>query len=297
MKHLKNCLALLFALVLLQFSVTAQQLHDEMLNAQVSVRYKCNTYSPSEKECTHAEKVDATIKGNLVCNVMTFRIKSFVNNQNRLANCSSATHCPIVAGTSKYDEYNDKAQVVKEIHNLLDVSKSVTTLDDYSGKLITTRTYSASGTNDMDVLNLEIKPYNAPQGQLQPLTPQYVIWLTGGLGLDFKNPARKPVGDGTGQHWEYEKEMMVPDAGPFEIIIPADINEADHSTESGEVYDQLLITNYREFENYLLNPKGEFKIKASGNRNVNYNGTEEKNGFVEVEISLTPYVELNKLTK
>jgi hypothetical protein len=298
MNSIKHLLVLLFVFFTTTVVVNAQNIIDnELLNATISIQYSYNLYSPSVKEAFHAEKQDVTIKGDLLCNVMRFRLKGLVANNNRLANCSYSTHCPVVSGSSKLKVYDDEGRVKEEVNNSLEVSKTVNTLDEKSGKLQTTYTYSAAGTNEMDAINLEIKPYDAPEGQVQPLKPNYVIWLTGGIGFDFSAPRRKPMGNGTGKFWDENANSLVPAEGPFEIVVPSDINMADHAIEANEVYEQLLITNYAEFENYLLNPMGNFTIKASGKRYKYSEGTSEYDGMVTVEIVFSPHAILNPITK
>lgn len=270
---------------------------DILLDAHVIVHYTRNTYTPSKNNATHSEQNIVTVTGDLLCDVMTLRLKSFVNHQNRLANCDASTHCPVVKGSSKYKVYDEHGNINEEVNNSLDVQNSVTVKDDLSEGLTTSITYQASGLNDMDALNLEIKPYNAPFGQVQSLSPQYVVWITGGLGFDFTNPQRKPMGNGEGQRWDYEKQKLVPMPGPFEIIIPSNINEADYVTEPGETYEQLIMSNYKEFENYLLHPDGDFSINLSGLRYYFSEGSEESDGTVSVVITLRPHFKLNSLTK
>jgi len=47
-------------------------------------------------------------------------------------------------------------------------------------KYVNTYNSAADDTNSVEGLNLEIKAYVAGEGQLAPLSPYYVIWLTGG---------------------------------------------------------------------------------------------------------------------
>lgn len=280
-----------------QNKTPAQADSEDKLSAQISVHYRQTVDQPSAKEATHSETTDITFNAPLDCDVMTMRLKSMVKSGRRTANCDASTHCPILTGSNHVVRYNASGGIDEEKHaNIAVVSKAETIKDERSGKLELSSTYTAKGSNDMDKVNLEIKPYvDLKLSTNSPLTPQYVIWLTGGIGFDFKSPQRKPVGDGSGQRYDYEKDALVPMQGPFNIQIPSGINEADHVPANGEVYEQLLITNSKEFETYLLNPKGNFTIKASGNRHSVSEGTQEVTGNVEVEILLSDWGVLNKL--
>ncbi len=265
---------------------------DERFDAEITIHYSFAEYSPSKKAPWHVVKNEAHIKGKLSCQLMTFLLKSYINSPSNRSKCTASMHCPILSGSSKYNEYNEKGEVAKEVNFPLDVSVTRTTMDEKSNRLVTTYTYSASGINEMEMLNLEIKHYDAPFGQPQPITPHYVIWLTG--GKEFKYIRNTPTGNGTGKRWDDMKEMLVPIDGPFDINIPGSINE-HHEAEAPEVYEQLLIANYKELDNFLLNPKGSFTIKAAGKRYKLNEGNQEMEGKVDVEIKLTPHVSIPQL--
>ncbi|NJO68359.1 MAG: hypothetical protein HC830_02965 [Bacteroidetes bacterium] len=235
---------------------------DERFDAEITIHYSFAEYSPSKKAPWHVVKTKRHIKGKLSCQLMTFLLKSYVNNPSNRAKCTASMHCPILSGSSNYTEYNEKGEVAKDVNFPLHVSVTRTGMDEKSNKLVTTSTYSASGVNEMEMLKLEIKHYDAPFGQIQPIAPHYVIWLTG--GKDLKYIRSTPTGNGNGKKWDDMKEMLVPMEGPFEINIPGSINEY-HEVEAPEVYEQLLITNYKELDNFLLNPKAASPLKHRAN--------------------------------
>lgn len=265
---------------------------DERFDAEITINYSFAEYSPSKKAPWHVEKSEAHIKGKLSCQLMTYLLRSYINSPSNRSKCTASMHCPILSGSSKYKEYNDKGEVAKDVNFPLHVSVTRTSMDEKSNKLVVTSTYSASGVNEMEMLNLEIKHYDAPFGQPQPIAPNYVIWLTG--GKDFKYIRNTPRGNGSGKQWDDMKEMLVPMEGPFNIDIPYSINE-HIEVEDPEVYEQLLISNYKELDNFLLNPKGSFIIKASGKRYKLNEGNQESEGYVDVEIKLTPHVSIPQI--
>ena len=302
MNSRKNLPAKPFGIVLFllfsfsSFAQTALTEDEERIDAKIRIHYTLNEYTPAKNNAYHAEKQEYNITGLLSCKVMTFRVETFKSDAKNRAKCNSASmHCPVLTGSSQMIEYDDEGNKVKDVNHPLQVSVSKTTMDEKNGKLVTTRHYTADGENDMDQVNLEIKPYWAPDGQVQPIAPNYVIWLTGGIGFDFSNPRRKPTGAGKGETWDDWKQELVPMEGPFDIVIPSDFNNADHAIETNEVYDQFLIANYKEIDEYLLNPKGDFVIKKSGKRYKSADGSQETEGLVEVEITLTPHVTINEL--
>ena len=266
---------------------------DERFDAEITVNYSYATYMPSKKAPYQVEKNEAHIKGKLSCQTMSFRLQTYANNPKSRGQCTFSMHCPILTGTSNYKEYDEKGKVAKEVKFPLEVSVTQTSMSEKSNKLTTTYTYTASGTNNMESLSLEIKHYDAPDGQVQPLIPNYVIWLSG--GKEFKYAALSPTGNGSGQHWDDFKERLVPSDGPFGIGIPYSLCDADKGIEGSEVYEQLLIQNYKELDAFLLDPKGSFTIKASGKRYNLNEGNQEIEGKVDVEIKLTTHFELHDL--
>lgn len=287
---------LLLFVCLSAFAQTSQTDDNERIDAKVKIHYTQNEYTPAKSNAYHIEKQEYNITGQLSCKVMSFRIETFKSDAKNRAKCNSASmHCPVLIGSSQLIEYDENGNVIKDVNFSLQVSVTKTTMDEKNGRVVTTRHYNAEGENNMDQINLEIKPYWAPEGQVQPLTPNYVIWLTGGIGFDFSNPRRKPTGNGKGETWDDWKQELVPMEGPFEIAIPSDFNNADHDTEINEVYEQLLIADYKDFDDYLLNPKGEFVLKKSGKRYRKVDGSQETEGVVEIEITFTPHITINDL--
>jgi hypothetical protein len=265
---------------------------EERFDAEITIHYSFAEYSPSKKAPWQVVKNEAHIQGKLSCQLMTFLLKSYINSPSNRSKCTASMHCPILSGSSKYQEYNDKGEVAKDVNFPLHVSVTRTSMGEKSNKLVTTSTYTASGINEMEMLNLEIKHYDAPHGQIQPIKPTYVIWLTG--GKEFKYIRNTPTGNGTGMYWDDQKEKMVPMQGPFNIDIPGSFN-VHKEVEAPEIYEQLLITNYQELDNFLLNPKGSFIIKAAGKRYNLNEGNQEMEGKVDVEIKLTPHVSIPKI--
>jgi hypothetical protein len=293
-KFILQLLAVLFAFVSnAQNGLTDEE---ERIDARIKIHYTRNEYTPAKENAYHVVKQDYNITGLLSCQVMTFRIESFKGDVKTRSKCNSASmHCPVLSGASKRTEYDADGNVVKDVNLPVTVQVTQTILDEKDGKLVVTNRYTAGGENDMDEIIFEVKPYWAADGQVQPLAPNYVIWLTGGIGFDFKNPRRKPTGEGNGEAWDDWKQQLVPVEGPFSITIPSDLSVADHAYEINEVYDQLLMTNYAELDNFLLNPKGEFVIKKSGKRYLKSEGSQETEGQIDVEITLTPHVTINEL--
>jgi len=261
---------------------------DDMLDAEIKINYSNTLYYPSKKEPNQIETHEVSIKSKLTCQIITFSLKRYEANSKTRNDCSPSMHCPILTGSSNYSEYDDKGEASNIIKFPLEVSVTKTSKKTKSNKLVTTYTYKASGTNEMESVGLEIKPYNAPFGQPQPLSPNYVIWLSG--GKDWKYGGKTPYGSGSGQHWDDFEEQLVPSDGPFGIGIPYTFSDADHGVDGAEIYEQLLVSNYKELDNFLLNPIGSFTIKAAGKRYNYFEGNEEREGRVEVEIELTPHL-------
>lgn len=145
---------------------------------------------------------------------------------------------------------------------------------------------SAGGINDVEGIQFEINAYVAPEGQSQPPRPCYVIGLYGGkLMTKF---AAHAFGEGHGENWDYNKGGLAPMNGPFSIGIPYLFAEPGHKTEGSEIYNQLLIENYKEFDEFLLNPDGKtFTVKASGKRYHNDNNNREDERSIEVSFTFS----------
>lgn len=216
--------------------------------------------------------------------------------------CEAYTHCPVFDGGSKYVLERDmNTMKITKSHEspLLVTSKYMEQdfrwLKDKEQYVITASSQVA-GLNSLEGINLEIKPFkpanNTNGPTLVPLQPAYVLWVTG--GRDWKLSG-EPENNGTNLRWDDAKEKLVALQSSLSLGIPYEINSPEQPREDGENrYEQLLLSDVKGFDNFLLNPTVHYGISASGARYYKDDYSETKI-TVTVTISLGPDIELTPL--
>jgi hypothetical protein len=269
----------------------------EFLDGYITVGIENSKYSPNKKDQIQSESVSTSISGKITLRIIRDRIQRYIDNPASRRECDPTMHCPVVSGGSDFEardpqDYstvlfkNRFPLIVKTIKNDMGI-RGV----DGKEKYVNTYNSTADDTNSVEGLNLEIKSYVAGEGQLAPLSPYYVIWLTGGKYLDKMRV--QPYGSGGAMQWDIYKEKLVPISDPVGVGIPYVIAEPEADMTLYKTYEPLLIKNSVDFERYLMNPAGSFKIYTSGKQ------TQENESFtaesqVMVTISLSPHKGLNQ---
>jgi hypothetical protein len=264
------------------------------LDAQITINTTNTSYSPSKQNQRQSSTQNYVITGKLKCSIMRERIIMYNDNPSKRSECDAGTHCPVLDGSSNNVERdpNDVTKNIKDERFPLYVGVDYMEMSyryvDGKEKYVKTLTSKAEGANPYEAIDLEIKPYSAPFGVPASLSPQYVIWLNGGVYLD--KLMEHPVGNGSGMHWDDFKQALVPSEGPFAIGIPYNISDADINLNENQIYDQLIITDVKGFDNYLLNPQGAYSVSASATR---YSKDEsfESEGTINVIITFNPQPE------
>jgi hypothetical protein len=271
----------------------------EFLDGLISITIESSKYMPDQKNQRENEITSTSISGKISVRIIRDRILNYIGNPNFRRDCDPLEHCPVVEGGSDFQarDPNDYSKIIFANRYPLIVSKKESKMGfrgiDGKEKYVTTFNSTASDTNAVEGLHLEIKTYVAGEGQLAPLSPNYLIWLTGGKYLDKLRI--HPMGKGGASQWDINKEKLVPIPDPVSVGIPYSIAQPEADMSLYKIYDPLLIENYREFEEYLLNPIGTFSISAAGIRSENsenYN----LNTSVSVTISFSPH-ETNNMVK
>lgn len=270
----------------------------EFLSGNIAIKILRDSYHPDAKEYTNKESEETLIIGNITCQIHSFRLQQLINNPKSRLDCSPDMHCGVVTGGSDlkardpYDYskilFNNRYPVyVRKIRNEI-------ALKDIKGqsKFVTTYMSNLEDTTLLEGLSIEIKPYVAGEGQLPTLTPHYVIWLTGGKYIEHLS--KHSIGSGSAMRWDENIPGLVPVQGELNVGIPYVISEPSGSPEIYQTYEPLLISNYKEFEKFLLDPIGTFTIEASGERVIKDDNFSSKES-ISVTINLSPYIELAPL--
>jgi len=270
----------------------------EFLSGNIAVKILRDSYHPDMKEYTSKESEETLIIGNITCQIFPFRLHQLINNPKSRLDCGTDMHCGVVSGGSdlKVKDPYDYSKIL--FHNRYPVYvRKITNkieLKDINGesKFVTTYMSNIEDTTLLEGLTLEIKPYVAGEGQLPTLSPHYVIWLMGGKYLEHLS--KHSIGSGSAMQWDYNISGLVPVQGELNVGIPYVISEPSRSTDIYQTYEPLLISNYKEFEKFLLNPAGTFTIEASGNRLIKDDNFMSKES-ISLTINLSPYIELAPL--
>jgi hypothetical protein len=229
------------------------------------------------------------ILGRISGQIIRSRVERYIDDPDTRQECDPDAHCAVLGGSSNFiipDKNRPGVRLTELIYPLdvvLENSEMGFRTVKGEEKYLQTLYISAVGLNKVEGVQFEIKAYNAPEGQPQPPQPCYVIEISGGKLMT--NLSSHANGIGHGEIWDYNKEGLAPMDGPFSIGIPYVFADPGHKTSPNEIYDQLLIENYREFEEFLLNPDGKtFMAKASGKRYLKDDNMEHERS---IEVSLT----------
>ena len=270
----------------------------EFLSGNIAVKILRDSYHPDMKEYTSKESEETLILGNITCQIFSFRLQQLIDYPKSRMDCSPDMHCGVVSGGSdlKARDPYDYSKILFNNRYPVYVRKIINEIDlkDIKGqsKLVTTYMSNLEDTTLLEGLTIEIKPYVAGEGQLPPLSPHYVIWLMGGKYLEHLS--KHSIGSGSAMRWDDNIPGLVPVQGELNVGIPYVISEPYGSADIYQTYDPLLISNYKEFEKFLLNPAGTFTIEASGNRLIKDDNFTSKES-ISLTINLSPYIELAPL--
>ena len=270
----------------------------EFLSGNIAVKILRDSYHPDIKEYTSKESEETLIIGNITCQVFPFRLQQLIDYPKSRLDCSPDMHCGVVSGGSdlKVKDPYDYSKIL--FHNRYPVYvrkiRNEIALKDIKGqsKFVTTYMSNLEDTTLLEGLTLEIKPYVAGEGQLPTLSPHYVVWLMGGKYLEHLS--KHSIGSGSAMRWDENFSKLVPVQGELNVGIPYIISEPAGSTDIYQTYEPLLISNYKEFEKFLLNPAGTFTIEASGTRLIKNDNFMSKEN-ISLTINLSPYIELAPL--
>jgi len=270
----------------------------EFLTGNIAVKILRDSYDPDIKQYTSKQSEEILIIGNITCQIFPFRLQQLIDYPKSRLDCSPDMHCGVVFGGSdlKVKDPYDYSKIL--FHNRYPVYvrkiRNETGIKDVKGesKFVTTYMSNLEDTTLLEGLTLEIKPYVAGEGQLPTLSPHYVIWLVGGKYLEHLS--KHSIGSGSAMRWDDNIPGLVPVQGELNVGIPYIISEPYGSTDIYQTYEPLLISNYKEFEKFLLNPTGTFTIEASGNRLIKNDNFTSKES-ISLTINLSAYIELAPL--
>lgn len=258
-----------------------------------------NPFKNGKRRCVQKQ---TTIGSVFYGRINQNRVKMYLSKPAERLQCEAYTHCPVFDGSSKYvlkrDPNTMKITEIKEYP--LQVVSTYLEQDwkwlKEKEQYVVTASQQASGTNTLEGLNIEIKPYKPAQNTdgatLTPLQPAYVLWITG--GRDWKLAA-EPEQEGTNLRWDDAKEKLMPVNENVSLGIPYEINSPERPEQDGEnIYEQLLLRDVKGFDEFLLNPWRAYGISARANRYYKDDGSETKI-TISVTISLSADVELKPL--
>ena len=249
------------------------------------------TYPYKDEKIPEYTISNTIISGYLAVDIAKHRVERYVKDPKTRSECEPLDHCPVLKGTSRITEYADGDFTKPSFEKKYPIAvfsnkKSMGYRYDKEGneRFLCTYISNSRGLNTVDMFVIEIKSYVAPHGMLPPLVPSYVIWLepTGGL--------YNPTGEGSGYIWDNFESALVPISDPFSIEISSVSEIPDHDIDKSQAHKPLLITDYKAFDSFMLNPgQKSFSIVTKG---TYYRKDENSGGEFYRKIKIT--VELNK---
>ncbi len=231
-------------------------------------------YFPAKKGLRRCVQTRLALTTGIYGRVSQGKVKMLMsNNDNRLL-CRPEDHCPVFNGSSKFVISRNENGTIKESRDFtLRVSRSSLEQDfrwvKDKEKYVVVSKSNVSGINDWEGINVEIKPFMPASSDgntaMPSLKPPYVLWIEGGRTMN--NLLEEPYGSGENMVWNDTKEKLVPIDSKLSLQIPYEFNSPERPERDGEnYYQQILIQNVGELDNFLLNPSGSWSNSFSVTR-------------------------------
>ncbi|MDO9253972.1 MAG: hypothetical protein Q7U54_00565 [Bacteroidales bacterium] len=294
-KNLHVKLLLAFLLAVLPAAIFAQYIDGEF-----TITISSTTYSPEKKD--HKDMTTGTnvIQGQVSGKIFRDRVDRYIKNpETRMTECNPSTNCPVFTCTSDNSVLRANYSSTPALKEYPLYVKKNSTSNGYKfvninkggqEKYVQTERFTASGENSVDKLNLYIIAYIAPSDQLAPLLPCYELQLN--LGTPMYKLRERAFGEGEWLRWDDIKEKLVPVNEPIPIGVLAKVDPSRKMED--EIYEPLLIKNYKEFDEFMLNPEEKvFTIQTSAKRYLKSYSSEYESQ-IDVVIKLAPMGFLRK---
>jgi hypothetical protein len=276
---------------------------NEFLSGRILIEIKeTSYYNPVKNGRRRVVQKETIISSGFYGKISKSRVKIYQAKPSERLKCEAYTNCPVFNGSSKFilNRDSNTMKIIESKEFPLQVTTKYLEQDfrwvKNQEKYVVIASQSASGINDLEGINIEIKPYkpanNSEGATLAPLKPSYVLWITGGRDWKLTD---EPLKNGTNLRWDDFKEQLKPVNESISIGIPYEINSPEKPQENGENrYQQLLWHDVKGFDEFLLNPIMDYGITASGNRYYKDEYSETKVN-VTVSLSLGVAIQLPKL--
>jgi len=291
--HIHLLLALL--LLILPAATLAQYIDGEF-----TITISSTDYYPEKKDHRDMTTSTTVIQGQVNGKIFRDRVDRYIKNtESRITECNPSTNCPVFTCTSDNSVLRANYSSTPALKEYPLYVKKTSTSNGYKfvninnggqEKYVQTVRLKASGENSVDKLNLYIIAFIAPSDQLAPLLPCYELRLD--LGTPMYKLRERAFGEGEWLRWDDIKEKLVPVNEPLSIGVLAKVDPSRKMED--EIYEPLLIKNYKEFDEFMLDPAEKvFLIQASGKRYLKsyYSENESK---IDVVIKLAPMGFLRK---
>ncbi|HMU07112.1 MAG TPA: hypothetical protein PKC37_04330 [Kaistella sp.] len=228
-------------------------------------------YYPAKKGIRRGLQTRLAVSTGIYGRVSQGKVKMLMSKQDNRLLCKAEDHCPVYNGGSKFVISRNENATIKESKDYtLQVSRSTLEQDfrwiKDKEKYVVVSKSKVAGENKIEGITLEIKPFmpaNFNGNQALPsLNPPYVLWLEG--GRDMTNLLEEPYEEGENFIWNDAKEKLVPADPKLSLQIPYDFNTPERPERDGDTYyQQMLITDVKGLDNFLLNPKGSWSSSFS----------------------------------
>ncbi len=288
-KKIQVQLLMVFFLVMIPATMFGQYLDGEF-----TITITSTTYLPEKKDHRDMTTSTTVIQGQVNGKIFRDRVDRYIKNpESRITECNPSTNCPVFTCTSDNSILRanySKTPALKEYPLYV---KKTSTSNGYKfvninsnsqEKYVQTGRSTASGENSVDKLNLNIISYIAPSDQLGPLVPCYELQFD--IGTPLYKLRERAFGEGEWLRWDDIKEKLVPVNEPKSIGVLAKVDPSRKMED--EIYEPLLIKNYKELDEFLLDPAEKvFLIQASGKRYIK-GDSHENESHINVVIKLAP---------
>jgi hypothetical protein len=288
-KKIQVQLLVVFFLVMIPATMFGQYLDGEF-----TITITSTTYLPEKKDHRNMTTSTTVIQGQVNGKIFRDRVDRYIKNpESRITECNTSKNCPVFTCTSDNSVLRANYSKTPELKEYPLYVKKTGTSNGYKfvninsnsqEKYVQTDRITASGENSVDKLNLNIISYIAPSDQLAPLLPCYELQFD--IGTPLYKLRERAFGEGEWLRWDDIKEKLVPVNEPLPIGVLAKVDPSRKMED--EIYEPLLIKNYKELDEFMLDPKEKvFLIQASGKRYIK-GDSHENESHINVVIKLAP---------
>ena len=257
---------------------------NEFLTGRITITINRITYhNPPKNGKRRCEQEQTVITSGFYGRSNQYRVKMYMTKPSERLTCDN---CPVFEGSSKFELKRDPAtmKIIESKDYPLQVAvqriKQDWVLVGKEKQYVVTAKSSANGCNEIEAINIKIKPYQPEEegddeqlASLVQQVPPYAIYITGGRWL--KNSDR-PETSGENLGWDDLAGQLISLDEPVGLGIPFQITD-----------NPVLLQDIKGFDAFLLNPWHVYSFSGMATPSYYKDSDYEMTTTVSVNINLS----------